>query len=254
MSLIPEKPGPATQLVSLDNNLENAGFESRLPGKEEGAPCRPPSHHPPPGTRPRAASSGSGRLPGALLPAATGGQETPPRRQFVVHKVSSKSLLTSGLTQSGVSRQISLPASQSSTPPRGSRPPSRPASRPTSRPASKPPSRAPSPGRIAVDQEDELGELPQKLAKLKPRFSVLAVEGERGQRGRDRGRGRALLPPAIKLQKVRSGGKEEREAAGRREGDSSGRRGSHKTAVARRCTGSLSHCTVCCCRDHPFHI
>ena len=179
LSLIPEKPGPATQLVSLDNNLENAGFESRLPGKEEGAPCRPPSHHPPPGTRPRAASSGSGRLPGALLPAATGGQETPPRRQFVVHKVSSKSLLTSGLTQSGVSRQISLPASQSSTPPRGSRPPSRPASRPTSRPASKPPSRAPSPGRIAVDQEDELGELPQKLAKLKPRFSVLAVEGER---------------------------------------------------------------------------
>ena len=93
--------------------------------------------------------------------------------------MSSKSLLTSGLTQTGVSRQISLPASQSSTPPRGSRPPSRPASRPTSRPASKPPSRAPSPGRSnAVDQEDELGELPQKLAKL-PRFSVLAVEGER---------------------------------------------------------------------------
>ena len=35
LSLIPEKPSPATQLVSLDNNLESAGVESRLTGKEE---------------------------------------------------------------------------------------------------------------------------------------------------------------------------------------------------------------------------
>ena len=185
LSLIPEKSSPAN-LISLDSNPEPEP-ESRLTSKEDPTNCRPPAHHPPAaGARPRAASSGSGRLP--LLPSGTplgsqgigapGSQDPPPRRQFVIHKVSSKSLLTSGLTQTGVSRQISLPASQSSTPPRGSRPPSRPASRPTSRPASKPPSRAPSPGRSMVDQEDELGELPQKLAKL-PRFSVLAVEGER---------------------------------------------------------------------------
>ena len=188
LSFIPEKSSPAN-LISLDTNPEPEP-ETRLTSKEDPSSFRPPAYHPPAaGTRPRAASSGSGRLPGALLPSATplagqgigtpGREEAPPRRQFVIHKVSSKSLLTSGLTQTGVSRQISLPASQSSTPPRGSRPPSRPASRPTSRPASKPPSRAPSPGRSsAVDQEDELGELPQKLAKL-PRFSVLAVEGER---------------------------------------------------------------------------
>ena len=186
LSFIPEKSSPAN-LISLETNPEPVP-ESRLTSKEDPSGCRPPTYHPP-GARPRAASSGSGRLPGALLPSLAtplgsqgigpqGSQEPPPRRQFVIHKVSSKSLLTSGLTQTGVSRQISLPASQSSTPPRGSRPPSRPASRPTSRPASKPPSRAPSPGRSTIDQEDELGELPQKLAKL-PRFSVLAVEGER---------------------------------------------------------------------------
>ena len=186
LSFIPEKSSPAN-LISLETNPEPEP-ESRLTWKEEPT-SRPPTYSHPPGGRPRAASSGSGRLPGALLPSlptpgsgqgigTPGSQEPAPRRQFVIHKVSSKSLLTSGLTQTGVSRQISLPASQSSTPPRGSRPPSRPASRPTSRPASKPPSRAPSPGRSTVDQEDELGELPQKLAKL-PRFSVLAVEGER---------------------------------------------------------------------------
>lgn len=160
LSLIPEAAAPAS-LITFPAEEEGAGRPV-----EEGAPAsRPPQYHPPV-PRTRTGSLGAGRTHAHIPP----GAQEPPKRQFVIHKVSSKSLLTSGLTASGVSRQ----SSQGGTP-RGSRPPSR----PPSRPASRPPSRAPSPAREGG--EDSLGELPQRLAKL-PRFSVLAVEGERGGR------------------------------------------------------------------------
>eukprot|EP00092_Neocalanus_flemingeri_P039157 GFUD01042619.1.p1 GENE.GFUD01042619.1~~GFUD01042619.1.p1 ORF type:complete len:1156 (+),score=274.74 GFUD01042619.1:468-3935(+) len=109
------------------------------------------------------------------------------RRQFIIHKVNSKSLLTStGVTPTGVKQQMSRQSSRNSSisgPSKGSLPPSRTSSRPGSRPSSRPPSRptsrpasrAPSP---SPENEDSLSELPQKLQEKKqPRFSVIGVEG-----------------------------------------------------------------------------
>jgi len=108
------------------------------------------------------------------------------RRQFIIHKVNSKSLLNStGVSPTGVKQQLSsrqgsrnssisgpskgsLPSSRTPSRP-GSRPPSRPPSLPTSRPASRDPS---------PENEDSLSELPQKQEKKQPRFSVIGVEGQ----------------------------------------------------------------------------
>jgi len=185
LSQIPEGEGRDSNLISFGPNVDSDKENSPLliledsqqtPRKESFSSVLKPV------VKPRTQSFGSARSyqsPGP--PDGLSGA----RRQFVIHKVNSKSLLTStGVTQTGVKQSASRQSSRNSSisgPSKGSLPPSRTPSRPGSRPPSRPPScptsrptsRAPSP-----ETEDSLSELPQKLLERKqPRFSVIGVEG-----------------------------------------------------------------------------
>jgi len=186
LSQIPEGEGGETNLINFSPNIDNDREHSPLLILEDSqATLRKGSFSSvirPHTVKHRTQSFGSSRSYQAQAP-PDGLSGT--RRQFIVHKVNSKSLITStGITQSGVKQATSRQSSRNSSisgPSKGSLPPSRapsrpgsrPPSRPPSRPTSRPASRAPSP-----EHEDSLSELPQKLMEKKqPRFSVIGVEG-----------------------------------------------------------------------------
>jgi len=182
LSQIPE--GGDDNLISLGPNIDSDKENSPLLIQEDSQPTpRKESFSTvlKPIVKPRTQSFGSARS--YQNPAPPDGLSGA-RRQFIIHKVNSKSLLTSsGVSQTGVKQPVSRQSSRNSSisgPSKGSLPPSRtpsrpgsrPPSRPPSRPTSRPASRAPSP-----ETEDSLSELPQKLQEKKqPRFSVIGVE------------------------------------------------------------------------------